>query len=52
MNCKKKLQDSWIYYDQTFLELELGKLFPARESLVGDIPAGDGKSPNLYLQCA
>jgi len=25
--------------------------FPARESLVSDIPAGDGKSLNLYLQC-
>jgi len=29
----------------------LGKLFPARESLVSDIPAGDRKSLNLYLQC-
>jgi hypothetical protein len=27
------------------------KLFPARESLVGDIPAGDGKIANLFLQC-
>ncbi len=27
------------------------KLFPARESLVSDIPAGDGKSNNLFLQC-
>jgi hypothetical protein len=26
-------------------------LFPARESLVGDIPAGDGKIANLFLQC-
>jgi hypothetical protein len=27
-------------------------IFPARESLVtGDIPAGDGKIANLYLQC-
>ncbi len=24
------------------------KLFPARESLVGDIPAGDGKTANLF----
>jgi len=31
-------------FDQTFLGLELGKLFPARESLVSDIPAGDGNN--------
>jgi hypothetical protein len=27
------------------------QLFPARESLVSDIPAGDGKIINLFLQC-
>ncbi len=27
------------------------ELFPARESLVSDIPAGDGKIANLFLQC-
>jgi hypothetical protein len=27
------------------------KTFPARESLVNDIPAGDGKIINLFLQC-
>ncbi len=27
------------------------KYFPARESLVSDIPAGDGKTANLFLQC-
>jgi hypothetical protein len=27
------------------------KLFPARESLVSDIPAGDGKMANPFLQC-
>jgi hypothetical protein len=27
------------------------KLFPARESLVSGIPAGDGKTANLFLQC-
>jgi hypothetical protein len=27
------------------------KLLPARESLVSDIPAGDGKTANLFLQC-
>jgi len=44
---KKKLRDSY----QTFLGLGLGKLFPARESLVSDIPAGYGKLLNIYLQC-
>jgi hypothetical protein len=29
---------------------EIIKLFPARESLVSDIPAGEGKN-NLFLQC-
>jgi hypothetical protein len=27
------------------------KLFPDRESLVSDIPAGDGKIGNCFLQC-
>jgi hypothetical protein len=27
------------------------KLSPARESLVSDIPAGDRKNDNLFLQC-
>jgi hypothetical protein len=27
------------------------RLFPARESLVSDIPAGDGKIANLFLKC-
>jgi hypothetical protein len=27
------------------------KLFPARKSLVSGIPAGDGKTANLFLQC-
>jgi len=35
-------------FDQTFLGLGLGKLFPDRESLVSDIPAGDGKTANRY----
>jgi len=29
----------------------MGTLFPARESLVSDIPAGDGKIATLFLQC-
>ena len=35
---------------QTFLGLVLGKLFPARESLVSDIPAGDGNTAKPFLQ--
>jgi hypothetical protein len=35
--------------DVTYL---LNKLFPARESLVSDIQAGDGKTDNLFLQCS
>ncbi len=27
------------------------KLFPPRESFVSDIPAGDGKTANPFLQC-
>jgi hypothetical protein len=27
------------------------KLIKARESLVSDIPVGDGKTANLFLQC-
>jgi len=49
---KKILRDSWIIFDQTFLGLGLGTLFPARESLISEIPAGDGNPLNLYLQCA
>jgi len=47
---QKKIRDSWIFLDQTFQGLGLGKLFLARESLVSYIPAGDGKSLNRYLQ--
>ncbi len=35
--------------DQTLPALSgITKLFPARESLVSDIPAGDGKMANLF----
>jgi len=40
-----------FFLDQTFLGLGQGKLFPARERLVSDIPAGDGNIANLSLQC-
>ena len=47
---KKNYEIPGFFY-QTFQGLGLGKLFTARESLVSDIPAEDGKSLNLYLQC-
>jgi hypothetical protein len=34
----------------TLLKKEIIKLFPARESLVSDIPAEDAKMVNLFLQ--
>ncbi len=30
----------------------LARLFLVREGLVSDIPAGDGKTANLFLQCS
>ncbi len=41
IHCKKR----WAIFP-------LIKLFPARESLVSDIPAGDAKIGNLFLQCS
>jgi hypothetical protein len=40
-------RDVRCHYDKTLP----GQLFSARESLVSDIPAGDGKNENLFLQC-
>ncbi len=43
MHCKKSVS--------TFLSpagMSLTRLFPARESLVSDIPPGDGKIDNLF----
>ncbi len=37
--------------NQTLSGRELLNYFPAGESLVSDIPAGDGKIVNLFLQC-
>jgi len=45
----KIFRDSWIFLDHTFLGLELGTLFPARESLVSDNPAGDGNIAKLFF---
>jgi len=49
IHCRKNLRDSWICFDQTFLGLGLGKLFPARESLVSEILAGDGSTANPFF---
>jgi len=48
LHCKQKLRDSWIFFDQTFLGLGLGKLFPDRKSLVSDIPSGDRNIADLF----
>jgi hypothetical protein len=34
---------------KTFLGPGMGKLFPARESLVSDIPAGDGNTAKPFF---
>jgi len=49
LHCEQYLRDSWICFDQTFLGLGLGKLFPARESLVSDIPAGDKNTAKPFF---
>jgi len=49
---EKNLRDSWICFDQTFLGLGLGKeqyVFPARERLVSDIPAGDRNTAKPFF---
>jgi hypothetical protein len=61
LHCKKKLFDIPVpSRDVTyqFTKLSLGgnndviyKLFPPRESLVNDIPAGDGNIEQFFLRC-
>jgi hypothetical protein len=61
MNCPQ-YQNSWgsyneencweKYYTVKKVSNFLSKLFPARESLIIDISAGDGKIANLFLQCS
>ncbi len=43
--CKKGLS---IFLSQAGMYFTNQTLFPARESLVSDIPAGDGKTSNLF----
>ncbi len=58
MHCKKRLLIFPFLAGMSLTKLSLGgnndviyKLFPARKSLVSDIPAWDGKTANLFLQC-
>ena len=41
IHCENILRDSWIFFNKASWD-GLGKLIQARESLVSDIPAGDG----------
>jgi hypothetical protein len=40
----------WIRYQLQFLLPGIIKVFPARESLVSDIPVGDRKIGNFFLE--
>jgi hypothetical protein len=62
LHCKKRFSGFPIpsrdVTNQTLPSRESGgvtyqtlQTLPARESLVSDIPAGDGKIANLFLQC-
>ncbi len=50
VHCKKRLT-IFPLLSLTKLSLAGKKLMTTRESLVSDIPAGDGKTANLFLQC-
>ncbi len=39
----------FLFYNVKNKVSDFPSLFPARESLVGDIPAGDGKIANLFF---
>ncbi len=47
----KKLNDFPVPSRDVTNQTGIIKLFPPRESLVSDIPAGDGKMANLFSQC-
>jgi hypothetical protein len=52
IHCNKKVTVFPVFsQDVTYQTLPGRKLFPARGSLVSDIPSGDGKTANLFLQC-
>jgi len=49
---EKKFTRFLDFFYHTFLGLELGTLFPARESLVSDIPNGDRNIATLFYSVA
>jgi hypothetical protein len=55
VHCKKELAIFPSPAGMSLTKLSLGgkktKLFPPRKSLISDIPAGDGKTANSFLQC-
>jgi hypothetical protein len=55
LHCKKELAVFPSPAGMSLIKLSLGgnnfSFFPPRESLVSDIPAGDGKMANSFLQC-
>jgi hypothetical protein len=55
LHCKKELAIFPSPAGMSLTKLSLGgkktKLFPPRKSLISDIPAGDGKTANSFLQC-
>ena len=59
LHCKKRLASFPSPDGMLHTNLSLGrnndvicKLFPARESVVSDLPNGDGNIANLFLQCS
>jgi hypothetical protein len=55
VHCKKEVavfpSPAGMSLTQTLSGREKTKLFPPRKSLISDIPAGDGKTANSFLQC-
>jgi hypothetical protein len=58
LHCKKRVREFPVRSWDVTTKLSLGgnndvitELFLSRRSLVSDIPAGDGKLVNLFLQC-
>jgi hypothetical protein len=54
-HCKKRFavfqSSAGMSLPKPYLAGNIIKLFPGRESFGSDIPAGDGKIANLFLQC-
>jgi len=48
LHCKQNVRDTWIFIDQPFQGLGLGKFFQEGEySMLSDIPARDGNIAKL-----